>query len=1015
MHKGLENHSIGRWLRCSLLLVLFLFAVEAKAALVINSATVDGGASTTVTAGGTISLSITVTSSGGGASNDWFATGWLIANASGPLTCFNHADYTASGTYTETFDITAPATAGTFNVYLVAYRKDDCTGGGSTEFVLANAVITTPVSLACVTMRDEFSSAVYSNQDGSFNWTTDWAEVADDGSPTGGSIDINSNSLRFRGGLVPATPLNGRYIEREADLTGFTSATLTFDYRESGNWEVIDEFDVHASADGGVNWTLIQRFNDDQGDSFQPFSADLTPYIASNTRIAFVIRADNAGERFFVDNVQIEACTPVAPLDHFAVTPATTNASTCLPNAVTIVAEDASNNPITDYTGTVNISTSSGNGNWSVNDADNVTNPNPDNDDNGAVDYSFLVSDAGEIILDLNNSQAETLTISVTDASEGVTSTSVALNFADNVFVFNEDPVQVAGRPQAMSIEMWTNDGSNCFNDTSYNYSPQALDASIDRAGVLPGANDPSIAAVTIPDGPATGGISLDFSAVPGQASFNLDSNDVGQYRLTITDNTNVHSVGVIVGTSSILTVKPFGIAVTNIEAAPGPTPNPGGSAPADPVFTVAGGNFAATVSGVLWAAADDTNNDGVLDAGVYAGNAVAPSYAWDTTLGVSLAAASYTPDPGVPGAINNGLILLAEFSGGVFNVTDLQYTEVGSFTLQTTADNYLGEASADIVGDDIVVGRFIPAAFDVTIPPTPNGQFDDTCGVFTYIGQDFTYSTAPTVVISAINALGAITAQYRDGFVKLGAGSIGVDASQDDTTNGTDANPLLVSYTSAPMTFAANNDGTVDYTFGADVYRYGPDLPLTTFSKFDESQVPPFPADINPEIQSIMDGEVTTNFAPGTHRLDPTGNNLQFGRLRMNNVHGSELNSLTMPVFTEYWTGAGWTKSTTDTCTSIADADLVSVANPLGLSTPTVFYTPFASAGDVDYIYPAPGAGNDGYIDTTTDLNLANHLWLRFDWDADGVFDDDPSARATFGIFEGDPVQIYIQQIYQQ
>ena len=47
-------------------------------------------------------------------------------------------------------------------------------------------------------------------------------------------------------------------------------------------------------------------------------------------------------------------------------------------------------------------------------------------------------------------------------------------------------------------------------------------------------------------------------------------------------------------------------------------------------------------------------------------------------------------------------------------------------------------------------------------------------------------------------------------------------------------------------------------------------------------------------------------------------------------------------------------------------------------------------------------------------DLNSANHLWLRFDWDADGVFDNDPVARATFGIFDGNPVQIYIQQIYQ-
>jgi len=31
-----------------------------------------------------------------------------------------------------------------------------------------------------------------------------------------------------------------------------------------------------------------------------------------------------------------------------------------------------------------------------------------------------------------------------------------------------------------------------------------------------------------------------------------------------------------------------------------------------------------------------------------------------------------------------------------------------------------------------------------------------------------------------------------------------------------------------------------------------------------------------------------------------------------------------------------------------------------------------------------------------------------------DGEFDNDPGARATFGIFAGDPVQIYIRQIYQ-
>jgi len=1012
MLNGIKNQSLKRYLQVSALLIFSLLAIDAHALLVIDSATVDGGATTTVPAGTAVSLSLTVTTSGGGASNDWQATGWLIANVSGPLNCENHADYTTSGTYTETFNITAPATTGTFNVYLVAYRNDNCTGGSSAEFVLTSAVTTTaPPALSCETFRDEFSSVSYANQDGSLNWAVNWNETGDDGSASGGSILIPaSNSLQMRGGGTAANTLGGPYIEREADLSAFTSATLTFDYRESGNWEADDEIEIYVSADGGSNWTLIQTFTDDQGSSFQSFTYDITSFIASNTRIAFVEKADSNGESFFFDNVQIEACVPGVALDHFSITPATTSASTCLPNAITIVAEDASNNPVTTYTGTVNISTSTSHGNWSVNDADNVTNPNPDNDDDGAVDYTYLLSDVGLIVLDLTNTHAETLTITVADAVAGVSSTSVIISYADNVFIITEDPVQVAGRPQSMNIAMWTNDGANCFIDTNYNYNPQNLEASIDRGGVLPGANDPSIGVVTIPDGPpAFGAITLDFSVTPGQANFTLDTNDVGQYTLTIRDITNTHGAGVITGSSAQLTVRPFGIAVTGIMA--GATVNPGGTAPADPVFTSAGSDFEATVAGVLWSAADDSNNDGVLDTGVYANNAVAPSYAWDTTLGVSGVAASYTPSPGTPGVLNNATILVAEFGGGSFNVTDLQYTEVGSFTLQSSATDFLGEPTADIVGDDIIVGRFLPTSFSVTI--NGNGILDESCGAFTYIGEDFGYNIAPSITVTALNALGATTAQYRDAFVKLNSTSVTADASQDDTTAGSDTNPLLVSYDAAAKAFVVNNDGTVSYTFGADTFRYGPDAPLTTFSKADNSQVAPFVADINPEISAVSDGEVTTIYAAGTYVLDPTGNNLRFGRLRMDNVFGPELNPLLMPVFTEFWNGTSFQKNILDTCTTIANADLVAVASPPGLSVPVVINSP-ASAGDVNLSFPSPGAGNDGFIDTIVDLNSAAHLWLRFDWDGDGVFDNDPFAQATFGIFDGNPVQIYIQQIYE-
>ncbi len=1008
MGNWLKLHGFRRFLWILAWLAGASFAGHAQAALTIDSATVDGASSTIVAPGATVAVSVTVTTSGGGTSNDWGSTGWLIAGASGPLTCVDHGNYTNSGTFVENFNATAPAAAGTYNLYLVAYRNDTCSGPSSGQFVLVNAVIV--ASGSCNDYRDDFSSGGYSGQSGSLNWGGDWIEVGDNGAPGSGTIEVAGGVVQFEGNGAASNPLGGPYLHRGADLSGFTSATLSFSYYTTGKWEGNDRFSIHISTDGGASWTQLQQFSKEQGPPTQNFSRDISGYLTANTRIAFVERADFADEIFYIDNVRIFGCQ-VVTLDHFRITPATTAASTCLPNAITIAAEDASNNLLTNYTGTVAISNSTGHGNWSVNTAANVTNPNPDNDDDGAVGYTFLAADAGDIVLDLSNTHAETLTITVSDAAAAVSSTSVAITYADNVFVITEDPVQVAGRPQAMSIAMWTNDGSNCFIDTNYDYNPVTLTASIDRAGVLPGAADPTIGATTIPDTPASVGVALDFSTTPGQASFTLGTSDVGQYRLTLVDNSNLHADVPISGSSALLTVRPFGIAVTAIEVPPVPTPNPGGTLPVSAVFTVAGGDFSATAAGVLWDLADDGEGgigDGVIDAGrSFDDNAVAPSYAWDTTLAVS--GTGFTPATGAPGGLNNGSVAQASFSGGSATVANLQYTEVGSFTLQSSATDYLGEPTADIVGDDIVVGRFVPASFDVAI--NGNGAFAEACGVFTYLGQEFAWAIAPTITVEALNALGNRTAQYRDGFAKLGATSVTADASQDDTTPGSDANPLLVSYSAAAMGFTVNNDGTVDYTFGADDWRYGPDASVT---KSDNSQVAPFVADINPEISQVADGEVTTPYAPGTHVLDPTGNNLRFGRLRMENTHGSEVDPLIMPAFAEYWTGAGFARNLLDTCTAISNGHLREVAgNPVGLSTPTVINNP-ASAGDVNYNYPPPGAGNVGFVETTTDLSLATHLWLRFDWDGDGVFDNDPVARATFGIYDGNPVQIYTQQVYE-
>ena len=132
-----------------------------------------------------------------------------------------------------------------------------------------------------------------------------------------------------------------------------------------------------------------------------------------------------------------------------------------------------------------------------------------------------------------------------------------------------------------------------------------------------------------------------------------------------------------------------------------------------------------------------------------------------------------------------------------------------------------------------------------------------------------------------------------------------------------------------------------------------------------------------------------------------------------MENVFGSELIDLRMPVITEYWNGTAFIRNVEDTCTSIQAGDLSST--PAGFADPAVIEDP-AMAGIIDYSYPSRGAGNEGTVLTETLLDAAgaDQLWLRYDWDGDGEFDENPEATATFGIFEGDPVQIYIQQIFQ-
>lgn len=160
------------------------------------------------------------------------------------------------------------------------------------------------------TVRDNFGTAAYTNNDGNNNWSGAWAESdGGGGGATGGAIQITGGELRLQDD-VSGTPS----IQREADLLGtpglnLTTAFLTFTYRTSNNLEDSDEIRVEISGNGGTTWTTLETFFNDSSGSR---TYNITTSIANNTRVRFILEGGYTGsEFFFVDNLEINGGGPI--------------------------------------------------------------------------------------------------------------------------------------------------------------------------------------------------------------------------------------------------------------------------------------------------------------------------------------------------------------------------------------------------------------------------------------------------------------------------------------------------------------------------------------------------------------------------------------------------------------------------------------------------------------------------------------------------------------------------------
>lgn len=811
-----------------------------------------------------------------------------------------------------------------------------------------------------------------------------------------------------------------------------------------------------GAGDVGTNFTSIGRIEDTAG-SHEYLRADLDELMIFNTvlsdaQVSSIYSNQLAGNNY---DGSSRACAVTGP-DHYQVSHSGLGV-TCEAEPITVSAHDASHTPMSPSAGTtITLSTSQANDGWALRNGGGTFTP-PDQ-------YSFSGSESSVQfwLIKTSSTTAPHMDIDISDGvasdnDDGGSEDPGNIEFRDTGLRFYADAVNNSISTQIAGKDSNINPGSQSLTlkAVQTNSDTGACEAVLTGTTTVQLAvecNNPSScirplylgssSASTAISGTNSGNslnyqdVTLDFG-VTGEASFVMNYPDSGEIQLYAQHTlpaSPLPSTGITLnGSSNRFVSRPFGFHIDVVD-------NPAASTFNGAIFTSAGSQFTVNVSGSLWNSADDSNNDGIPD------NHDDDDPSNNVNLGnnsVTLGGTSYSgiPNFGQEGAqVNLQAILidpigssypdadfplqsLTGFSDGTDSTANAAFNDVGIIELRALISNgnYLGTGTAEtanMISKSGYVGRFTPAAFSVEV--TNNGVLENTCTTpnpFTYIGQDFGYLVNPVLKVSALNTLSAITENYQGNYVKLNANSLTINVSQDSTTVGSniDPTPLLLSYNPQTMNFVANNDGTVNYTLGADQYRYGDTVTSNTFIKLPNSEVAPFTADIDPLITQITDTEITTAVS---QTINLAGNNLRFGRIRMSNAFGSELMSLQMPMIVEYYNGTSYQLNQDDSCTQFVNADLITISDNLitpGESTISVT-NPTAVAGILDVTFTSPGANNVGTIDLSALLSAGTieNKWLRYDWDGDGSFDDDPSASATFGIYNGDSRYIYYRQTYQ-
>lgn len=504
--------------------------------------------------------------------------------------------------------------------------------------------------------------------------------------------------------------------------------------------------------------------------------------------------------------------------------------------------------------------------------------------------------------------------------------------------------------------------------------------------------------------------MTLNFDA-NATATLTVNYPDAGQLNLHARYTGSGSDAGLVLDGVDAFVSKPVGFDVSSVLPA---------CVTADiscPELARAGDAFAMRVRAMCWV--DDNDGD-------FSDNPVTPNFQQaDIILTPSLRA----PVPGTLGQLTMTSVDIALAGGATF---DQRYNEVGVIEIDATAFDYLG--TGPVVGTSKLIGRFTPHHFAVTTTPTLTHRVDTPAclgppaSTFTYMGESFQLD----FTLQARNAADEVTQNYDEGrgFARLDpavpaelglvAGNAAGDLDATRLSATTTGNDWSLGQVPVSATLSLARDPAPD---GPYVQAQGTAVILGL-------------APVDADATRLQAGDLDVD-------LDLDGNDdhrtaaradILYGRLALYNAIGSELRPLDVPLRLELFNGSGFVTNTDDSCTplSVAGMPLVIAGNLLlrnpetaanawqlgttamniaaGTTSATLVNPPLPPPLPVPLPLPpvngaalmrmsAPGADNTGFVDLRIDASTMP--WLRFDWNGDGI-DDDPTSRATFGVFRG-------------